>query len=75
MSLKYEQYRSLYLTKNFLHDLIAGDVKPTKGELKRLAYQCARHFPPLDKTGRPIFSGDPFPTPNLHKNDLDSSDT
>jgi hypothetical protein len=64
MSLKYEQYRALYATQQFLQDLLTVDKYPkTKKEMRERAYRCLKHFPYLDKTGEPIFSRDDFECP------------
>lgn len=60
MSLRYEQYRSLQLTRQFLRDLLWGEVRLTKTETKRRASQCLRHYPFLNDVGRPMFSQDSF---------------
>jgi len=62
MSLRYEQYNSLILTKGFLEILLDPQRRPkTIRELKEIARRCLRHFPMLEKTGKPIFSNDDFP--------------
>lgn len=63
MSLRYEQYRSLVLTKKLLADLRQGNYK--KEEVKDRARRCLRHFPYLAKNGEPIFSRDDFECPDL----------
>ena len=60
MSLRYEQYRSLQLTRQFLRDLLEGTVKLTKKETRERASRCLRHYPFLNDKGRPLFSRDPF---------------
>jgi hypothetical protein len=60
MSLRYEQYRSLLKTREFLRDLLTSKVRWTKKELKERAYSCLRHYPALTEKGRPMFSQDPF---------------
>lgn len=62
MSLRYEQYRSLVETRQLLHDIICGRVT---GDIKERASYCARHFPYLDATGKPIFSQDGFDCPPI----------
>lgn len=61
MSLRYEQYHSLKATKEFLSDLLTVEGYPqTKAEMRGRASYCLRHFPMLDKNGKPIFSNDRF---------------
>jgi hypothetical protein len=61
MSLKYEQYNSLKLTRSFLCDLLSTKTRPkTIRETKERVYQCLRHFPRLEENGKPIFSNDDF---------------
>ncbi len=57
MSLKNEQYRALLKTKEFLRDLMDSKKRPKRvSEINARAYGCLRHFPPLDKDGKPLFS-------------------
>jgi len=56
MSLKYEQYHSLKMTKEFLQELLMK-TKPRK-EIKEKIRMCLRHFPVLEDSGKPIFSSD-----------------
>jgi hypothetical protein len=65
MSLRCEQYRSLYETRNLLHDLIVGKVSVK--EAKDRAHYCARHYPMLDDHGAPMFSKDGFECPEINK--------
>lgn len=68
MSLKYEQYRALYATKEFLRDLLNPHTYPnTKKEMRERASRCLKHFPYLDETGQPIFSSDEFECPVIKK--------
>lgn len=61
MSLKYEQYRSLLTTREFLFSLLTTETRPkTIGELKARACNCLRHFPFLKEDGEPVFSKDDF---------------
>lgn len=61
MSLRYEQYRSLKITRDFLRDLMTVDKYPkTKGEMRERVHRCMRHFPPLDDQGQPYWSRDEF---------------
>ena len=61
MSLRYEQYRSLKQTREFLHELITGPRMPTMIQREK-ARDCARHFPPLNEHGKPSWSQDDFTT-------------
>jgi len=66
MSLKNEQYHSLYRTREFLRDLFTVDKYPkTRKEMRARASSCLRHFPCLAENGEPIFSGDDFDCPNI----------
>lgn len=56
MSLRYEQYYSLLFTKEFLRDLMLKHM-PRK-EMKERIRRCLRHYPPLTKVGKPMFSQD-----------------
>jgi hypothetical protein len=59
MSLRYEQYNALKITKQFLVDLLFSDTRPKNiTELKRRASNCLRHYPFLSDTGKPLFSQD-----------------
>lgn len=61
MSLRYEQYRALQITRDFLRGLI--DPRKTKripSEIRKRAYRCLRHYPFLNDVGRPMFSHDTF---------------
>lgn len=58
MSLKYEQYQSLLKTRDFLYFILKDNSKWSKKELRKKASSCIRHFPPLDKKGKPYFSID-----------------
>jgi len=63
MSLRYEQYRSLELTKEFMYDLLTVDKYPkTKKEMQKRVLQCLRHFPFLLENGQPRWSEDEFTT-------------
>jgi len=69
MSLKYEQYRSLKYTREFLRDLLNHDTRPkTVKELKERSLRCLRHFPALAEDGRPYFSVDTFKDPYFNDN-------
>jgi hypothetical protein len=59
MSIRSEQYRALKLTKEFIYDLFDPKKYPkTKKEMREKASRCTRHFPPLEESGKPIFSRD-----------------
>lgn len=62
MSLRYEQYRSLVKTRDFLRSLLGGPAERprTVAQLKAGALACLRHFPFLDERGQPHFSSDGF---------------
>ena len=61
MSLRYEQYRSLKMTREFLRSLLTVDGYPkTKKEMRGWAYRCLRHYPFLDEQGQPFWSQDEF---------------
>ena len=61
MSLRYEQYHSLQMTKEFLRDLLTVEDYPkTKGEMRERAFLCLRHFPFLHENGQPMWSEDDF---------------
>jgi hypothetical protein len=64
MSLKHEQYRALFYTRELLHDLLHPSTRPkTVAETKARVKRCLRHFPPLDRTGAPMFSQDGIECP------------
>lgn len=59
MSLRHEQYRAMRAARDFLRDLLAPATTPrTRRELRRRAAGCLRHYPFLDRDGRPMFSRD-----------------
>ena len=59
MSLRYEQYNSLKVTRDFLRKLLTVDEYPkTKREMREWAYMCLRHYPYLDEQGQPFWSRD-----------------
>jgi len=61
MSLRYEQYNALKITKEFLFELIDVHSRPkTISEMQSKAIHCLRHFPQLEESGKPIFSQDEF---------------
>jgi hypothetical protein len=64
MSLRYEEFRSLRRTRQFLADLLHPSTRPkTVSELRARASACLRHFPLLEKSGKPMFSEDNFTSP------------
>ncbi len=66
MSLKYEQFRSLVTTRELLSELLTVDGYPkTKKEMRARVSRCLRHYPPLDRTGAPMFSRDEFECPEI----------
>lgn len=66
MSLRYEQYRSLYITREFLVELLTGPRLPTR-VLREKAKGCLRHYPVLLENGEPMFSRDEFKCPNIEE--------
>lgn len=59
MSLRYEQYRSLKMTRDLLSKILTSKHKDLKiSELKKIASKCVHHFPLLNDDGKPIFSKD-----------------
>ena len=60
MSLRYEQYRSLERTRDFLRELLPPGADRRAKTLREKAYRCLRHFPPLMEGGAPMFSMDDF---------------
>lgn len=61
MSLRYEQYRSLKMTREFLRDLLSVEDYPkTKKEMRERASWCLHHYPFLHESGQPMWSRDEF---------------
>ena len=61
MSLRYEQYNALKITKEFLFELLDVHTRPkTISEIRARAIYCLRHFPQLEESGKPVFSQDDF---------------
>ena len=61
MSLRYEQYRSLRMTRDLLYDLLNPPTRPrTVKLLRERVLSCLRHYPPLRPDGEPLFSRDDF---------------
>jgi hypothetical protein len=57
MSLKHEEYAALKRSQELLYDLLDSKRRPkTVKELKDRVSRCIRHFPMLDKDGKPFFS-------------------
>lgn len=63
MSLMYEQRRALWETRKLLVKLSRGEIDHI--DAAKYATGCLRHYPYLDDTGKPMFSRDSFPCPNL----------
>jgi hypothetical protein len=64
MSLRYEQYRSLKYTKEFMYDLLDPKKRPRSvKELRERVFRCTRHYPALRDDGAPIFSLDDMKEP------------
>jgi len=57
MSLRYEQDSAIAATEKFLKSFFTGRKRTLK-ELREEATKCLRHFPGIDKDGKPIFSQD-----------------
>ena len=66
MSLRYEQYRSLHSTREFLYELMVSPRMSQK-EIKSRARALLKHYPWLEPNGKPVFSNDPFECPDLEK--------
>lgn len=60
MSLRHEQYAALRKTREFLGWLLTEKGRLTKGELRKRASACLRHWPVLKASGEPVFSEDDF---------------
>lgn len=74
MSLRFEQQRSLYATRQFMRDILGMRVtdfrkmgKDGFDKWRKEAYYCIKHYPFLDKCGKPIFSKDDFECPIIDK--------
>jgi hypothetical protein len=73
MSIRCEQYYSLYKTQNFLRSLLHHSTRPkTVKEISDQAYSCLRHFPFLNERGEPIFSRDGFECPVIKPMEAES---
>jgi hypothetical protein len=59
MSLRYEQYNALLMTREFLRELSIGKAKKVS-EIRERARRCLHHFPFLHKNGQPMWSRDEF---------------
>ena len=67
MSLRYEQYRSLAMTRDLLRDLATSRAtSPAFRIMRGRASACLRHFPPLMVDGEPLFSRDSLTAPDNH---------
>jgi len=56
MSLKYEQYRALKMSRDFMR----GKCPKTVKEWNEKTSRCLRHFPFLEESGKPVFSNDNY---------------
>lgn len=57
MSLRNEQYESLLKTRELLYDLLDPKKRPkNQREMKQRVSSCLRHYPFLEKDGKPMFS-------------------
>ena len=64
MSLRYEQHAAIKRSRQLLVDLLDPKTRPpTQAELNRRIHSCLRHFPMLEKSGKPIWSRDPYTDP------------
>jgi len=61
MSLRFEQYNALLMSKEFMRSLLDPKATPRipRG-IRETAYRCLRHYPFLEENGRPRFSRDSF---------------
>lgn len=59
MSLRYEQYNALKITKDFLRRLAAQPI-PKVSALRAEALRCLHHYPFLHDNGQPMWSKDTF---------------
>lgn len=65
MSLRYEQYRALSMSRDFLRSILRLESDNNQiTSLKERARDCLRHFPVMHEDGRPIFSRDEFLSPS-----------
>ena len=61
MSLRYEQYRSIQMTREFLSDILTVDRHPkTRTAMRDRASRCLKHYPMLHDNGQPMWSQDEF---------------
>ena len=61
MSLRYEQYHALKMTRDLLRDLLDPKLRPkTQKEMRERVLGCLRHYPFLEESGEPMFSKDEF---------------
>ena len=67
MSLRYEQYNALRMTRDFLRDILSKECYPAnKTFMRTRASDCLKHFPMIID-GRPVFSQDEFSDNELDK--------
>ena len=59
MSLRYEQYHAIGMTREFLRDIISGKAMKVS-ELRKMAMACLHHYPHLYESGQPRWSKDEF---------------
>jgi hypothetical protein len=65
MSLRFEQYNSLKMTREFLSELIQSKRPKTAMEWHEWCWRaasCLHHYPFLKEDGEPMFSNDDFKT-------------
>ena len=68
MSLRNEQYRALYRTREFLRELLQPSATPkVPRAIRKEASSCLKHYPFLHKNGEPMFSPDDFPCPAIER--------
>ena len=68
MSLKFEQYRALHSTREFMWDLLRPGLTPgVPRSIRDRASRCLRHFPLLKENGEPMFSRDEFECPAIER--------
>ena len=59
MTLRYQQYNSLLVTRKLLSDLLTVERYPrTKKEMRERVRWCLKHYPHLDEQGQPYWSPD-----------------
>ena len=61
VSLRHEQHRALFRTREFLTALMGTPQSRMRAtEIRKQASACLKHFPPLHVNGKPMFSQDEF---------------